>query len=172
MIGIDIVDLNDPLLKKRNDRSVALISSSEDKKINHPQIFWLLWAAKEAVFKTERTIKNFRPREIPITLSLDKHSNITFTSGKIKGQILVDDHHILAIANKKSDLDYFVLNEKVNNWSSTIRQKITECFSEKGVSVSVSKSGTLPLLNDKLPLSITHHGDFAAFAYPNSFLKS
>ena len=172
MIGIDIVDLSDPLFRKRTSRSLDLITSEKDQLIDHPTLFWLLWSAKEAVFKAKREITSFSPKNIPIFLR-QEGSTIRFESDDIKGKIWVDEKYILSIAGENTEpIEYSVVNESSTNWSSTIRKRIKTHFSEKGVSASVNKSGSLPMINDRLPISITHHGEFAAFAYPNSILES
>ncbi len=172
MIGIDIVDLKDPLFKKRTNRSLALISNDHDQFIEHPNLFWLLWSAKEAVFKVKREITSFSPKHIPIALKKDG-SRITFESNDIKGEIWVDSKYMLSIAgDNKNDIRYSVVHENSTNWSSTIRKRIKTHFSERGISASINKSGSLPMINDRLPISITHHGAYAAFAYPNAILES
>ncbi|MEP1094366.1 MAG: 4'-phosphopantetheinyl transferase superfamily protein [Cyclobacteriaceae bacterium] len=171
MIGIDIVDLTDPLFRERTSRSLDLISGENDRLIDHPNLFWLLWSAKEAVFKTKREIKSFAPRDIPISLRKEG-SKIKFESDGIEGEILVSEKNIFSIAGDNQAFEYSVVNEKSNNWSTTIRKRITTHFSEKGIAASVTKSGRLPMLNDRLPISISHHGEFAAFAYPKSILKA
>ena len=64
MTGIDIIDFHDPLLRNRK-HAIRLISHPEDNQ----EDFWALWTAKEAIFKTYRQIKPFRPKEIPITFN-------------------------------------------------------------------------------------------------------
>lgn len=171
MIGIDIVDLKDPLFKARSPRSLSLISNENDKSIDHPQLFWLFWSAKEAVFKTNREVKSFAPKDIPIKLKV-KNSKITFKSGDVKGKIKVKKKYILAVATTKDEkLKHSIVKEQSDNWSTTIRRKITTYFLDKGISAEVNRAPNgLPILNDRLPISITHHGNYAAFAYPNSFL--
>lgn len=171
MIGIDIVDLNDPLFRERTSRSLDLISNENDRFIDHPKLFWLLWSAKEAIFKTKREITSFTPKSIPIALRKEG-TKIKFESDGIEGEIWVGEKSIFSIAGENEAFEYSVVNEKSTNWSTTIRKRITTHFFEKGISASVSKSGSLPVLNDRLPISITHHGEFAAFAYPKSILKA
>ena len=71
MTGIDIVDFHDPLLKNR-EQAIRFITHPDD---NHED-FWALWTAKEAIFKTYRQIKPFRPKEIPITFN----DSLSYTS--------------------------------------------------------------------------------------------
>lgn len=172
MIGIDIVDLSDPLFRERTSRSLDLIASENDQFIDHPKLFWLLWSAKEAVFKSRREITSFAPKNIPIVLTKEG-SKIKFESDDIKGEIWVDKKYILSIAGENTEpIEFSIVNESSENWSSTIRKRIKTHFSERGISASINKSGSLPMINDRLPISITHHGEFAAFAYPNSILKA
>ncbi len=173
MIGIDIVDLNDPLFRKRTKRSLDLISNPKDQTIDHPQLFWLFWSAKEAVFKTKREIRSFAPKDIPISLIIED-SKIKFDSEGIKGVIQVDENYILSVAgNENGDLEHLVVNENCDDWSDTVRKKIKSHFFKKGISADVSRCEKgLPILNDRLPISITHHGKYAAFAYPKTVLMS
>ena len=78
-LGIDIVDLSDPQIQRRNERTLQLVLSAEDKTLEHPNLYWLLWSAKEAIFKCHREAWNFSPTQIPVALS-EIDGAISFTS--------------------------------------------------------------------------------------------
>ena len=95
-LGIDIVDLHDPKIRDRSERSMKLIQHEDDQLIDHPHIFWLLWSAKEAIFKCEREPKNFSPTSISVQLA-DKEEGISFTTERFDGKVIITDEYILAI---------------------------------------------------------------------------
>ena len=55
MPGIDLIDLNDPLLRERGENALRLITH-EDDELPDSLGFWYLWTAKEAVFKQKREL--------------------------------------------------------------------------------------------------------------------
>ncbi|MEQ9402698.1 MAG: 4'-phosphopantetheinyl transferase superfamily protein [Cyclobacteriaceae bacterium] len=170
MIGIDIVDLNDPLFRERTPRSLQLILSKDDQLIEHPKLFWLLWSAKEAIFKSYRAELTFNPTQIPVKLE-NNNGDIFFSSGKVTGQIFIKDHFILAIAKESgSGISYRIFEENTKDWSNTIREKVTHHFTKKGFQISMDRDpiGLPVLAHDRTPISFTHHGKFGAFAYAKS----
>ena len=74
MIGIDIVDINDVLLRPRTREDMRFIKAKGD---NYPEdldpilVYWIVWSAKEAIFKSKRQLKPFDPKLITITFSHD-----------------------------------------------------------------------------------------------------
>lgn len=172
MLGADIIDLNDPLLRERNDRSFGLIRYPQDQPIPHPQLFWLLWTAKEAVFKANREIIAFSPTKISINLK-DQEGGIIFHSGHLTGSFEISHDYILAlVSSKKEDVTLKVYKEDTENWSVLIRQKLESHLEEMGVEHKiVSDKNGLPILSPgDIPISFSHHGKYGAFAYPTSFL--
>lgn len=87
MIGVDIVDLTDPLLKKRNSRALGLISHPQDScpfATSDEELFWLYWTAKEAIFKAYRLPgglpKAFSPKSIPVVYHAFEDGKMWFDS--------------------------------------------------------------------------------------------
>lgn len=170
MIGIDIIDLSDPLLNERSDRSLKLISNHKDRTINHPHLFWLLWTAKEAVFKARRKPAVFAPKEIPIKLKRTD-GRITFISDNLVGSFEVFDSHIIAITNHlKEQVVLKVFNKETTDWSSQIRKKLTEHLQaiEIGLTLTSDENDLPILIPGNIPVSITHHGRFGGFVYPKT----
>lgn len=172
MLGIDIIDLKDPLLKERTKRSFRLINHPEDIFFESENAFWLLWTAKEAVFKANRNLVAFTPKEIPVQIKKKKHTDdkITFTSGSlISGQIFVHDNLIAAIASKENPtgIVHHIFSKGTENVSQeardTLRKFISIQFKIKA-NVIPDKNG-LPVLDfNNQPVSFSHHGGFIAFA--------
>ncbi len=161
MIGIDIVDLNDPLLKSR-ENSLRLISHPQDK-IKHNTSFWHLWCSKEAVFKVHRNIQPFSPTYIPILFS----SNSNFHSDEVKGSVSPSNNYVCSIASTKENYHYEIFECETSNPSLEIRTLIKQWFKNTHITTSVVKDvHGLPMLShNQSPISISHHGKYLAFAY-------
>lgn len=171
MLGIDIVDLKDPLLKKRTNRSLELIKHQEDALIEHPLIFWMLWSAKEAVFKLQRKALYFSPSKIPIHIK-ENNSKIVFQSADICGKFELTEEYILSMCGDLSQIDFKIFKKESTNWSNDIRSMIVSFFKEKGHEYQVSTDElTLPIINpNKSPISISHHHRYGAIAFSKSLL--
>lgn len=174
MLGIDIVDLTDPLLKKRSSRAIDLIKSPGDKLIDQTNIFWLLWTAKEAVFKSHREPLVFDPKSIRIELNL-KEDVVFFKSDQLEGKMIQSKEYILAVCSDDlSSISFEVFEETSKNWHDRLRELIKDFFFKKEKDIEIGSDDlNLPiLLPTKETISITHHGRFGAFVYPTSFLDS
>ncbi|MEQ9466210.1 MAG: 4'-phosphopantetheinyl transferase superfamily protein [Ekhidna sp.] len=172
MLGIDIVDLEDPKLRERDDRSLDLIRNKEDILIDHPNQFWLLWSAKEAIFKCKREPINYSPSKIPIKLKKED-DHITFESDGIKGEIHDAKDYILAICGDLDKIDYQIFTKKNSNWSEGIRFMVIDFFREKGLDYHIGSDDlNLPVIEPARELiSITHHGRYGAVAFPKNILS-
>ncbi|MEP0984694.1 4'-phosphopantetheinyl transferase superfamily protein [Ekhidna sp.] len=171
MIGIDIVDLEDPSFKERNARSLDLIKSKEDVLIEHKYLFWILWSAKEAVFKCRREPLNFAPTKIPIAIKEDENG-ITFSSNELSGKVILTDQYMIAICGNMDEFDFHTFEKNNNNWSEGIRFMIIEFFRDHGQDYHIGSDDlnlpTIEPLNEII--SISHHGRFGAVAYPKKLL--
>ena len=81
MIGIDIVDIKDPLLHLRTADHLRFIEAEGDQYPEHIDpilLYWIVWSAKEAVFKSKRQLKSFDPKLITVIL-YDFEPITTFT---------------------------------------------------------------------------------------------
>ncbi|MEP1035445.1 4'-phosphopantetheinyl transferase superfamily protein [Ekhidna sp.] len=171
MLGIDIVDIKDPSFKERNERTLDLINNSEDVQIEHPHLFWILWSAKEAIFKCRREPINFAPTKIPVQLS-NEGGEITFASGDLKGKVTIKDEYILATCGDLDSLQIHVFEKKDNNWSEGIRFMIIEYFRDLGHDYHIGSDDlNLPIIEpSKQEISISHHGRYGAVAFKKSLL--
>lgn len=166
-LGIDIVDLSDPQLHKRDHRALKLVLNSEDQTIDHPQLYWLLWSAKEAVFKCHREAWNFAPTQIPIKFS-EIDGAISFTSNEIEGKIEMTDEYILAICSDNlAEIEYEILNTNEIGSGIMVREAVVASFKDMNIDISIGADDlNLPiLLPGNEPISISHHHHWSAFAY-------
>lgn len=169
-IGIDIVDLHDPQLKHRNERALKLILHPDDQLIEHPHLYWLLWSAKEAIFKCQREALNFSPSSIPVKLVADGEA-ISFTSEDLTGTFEVTEQYVVAVCgDQKAALDYATVATEQVSTSQTVRDYIVGYFQKKGLDFAIGADDlNLPtLLPKNVPISISHHLHWSAFAYPKS----
>lgn len=167
-LGIDIVDLNDHQLKKRDERAMKLVINSKDKTIEHPLLYWILWSAKEAIFKCYREAWNFSPTQIPVALS-ETDGVIFFSSKDLQGKIEISDSYILAICSDDLEMvEYEIINTDRKSNGTTIRENIISFFNAKNIDISIGSDDlNLPiLLPNKDPISVSHHYHWSAFAYP------
>ena len=171
MLGIDIVDLNDPKLKERNERSLDLIKNPKDQMILHPQVYWLLWSAKEAVFKCLRETINFSPTSIPIQLEVE-NGEITFKSNTIEGEIRVTKDYILALCSDDlSQTQHKIIKKTTIIDGDMLRDEIKNHLANEQVEIGSDDLNLPILLPSKEAISISHHGNYGAFIYPTSITQ-
>lgn len=173
MPGIDLIDLSDPLLRKREKNALRLITHPDDKCPDELG-FWYLWTAKEAVFKLRRELINFDPKEIPISIT-STNDGITFTSGNTQGFFKVDEEVILAIAHtSEEEVGYEFIQCEDRDQSTKLRQKLTDHLLKKfDIVTEISSDGDgLPVIKvNNQPVSLTHHYHHMAFAYDAGQIK-
>ncbi|MEM0939867.1 MAG: 4'-phosphopantetheinyl transferase superfamily protein [Bacteroidota bacterium] len=173
MLGIDIVDLKDPKLKVRGDRAFQLILNQYDELLSHEREYWIVWSAKEAVFKCRREALNFSPTHIPIQLK-EMNKVISFTSSELSGKIAMTDSYVLALCSDKMDkIGFQIFESKEISNSNTTRESIITFFKKRQIEVSIGADDlNLPiLLPFKEPISLSHHGHWSAFVYPKYILE-
>lgn len=167
MLGIDIVDLHDPVLKERDERSLRFIKHPADTVIEHDQIYWLLWSAKEAVFKCLREANNYSPTSIPVIME-ETDGKIIFTSNHLEGEINITSDYILAICSdnlKKIQFEIIKATSTVD--SDSLRKEINDYFKELNVQIGSDDLNLPILLPSEDPISISHHRNYGAFAFPS-----
>lgn len=175
MIGVDIVDHKDPLLRKRDERSFRLIRNTEDRHsdfdISEEQLFWLYWVAKEATYKAIRKRVRFDPKKIPVKIS--KYDNIwCFQSENINGILEQNSNYtfgICALSNVDlNQLNYQIFDCRERDQSAGIRKRMVKSLIDKGkgqVSLAVDEMG-LPAVRydgDFHLATFTHHHHLMAY---------
>lgn len=163
MIGIDIVDLHDPKLRERTDRALDLILHPADTYPQHTQLFWLVWTAKEAIFKCNRKANTFSPSTLQVNINETSQNEFHFNSLSITGVIHCNHYYVLAIASKDHTPVYQLFYSKDTCKSHYIRNKISSHLAPSQ-RLTEDPQG-LPVINPSgKPVSITHHYHYAAFA--------
>jgi phosphopantetheinyl transferase (holo-ACP synthase) len=163
MIGIDIIDLSDPLLRTRNQRTMNMILHPEDCHPTSRQTFWLLWTSKEAIYKAHRTTSPFRPKTIKVAISEVNRGHFIFNSDRYHGEIFENKHFILAICTQNIFPRFSVYYHPSLMNSQIIREKLRPLIAPNQQLVS---SNRIPsLMPSGRPTSISHHGRYGAFAF-------
>lgn len=166
MIGIDIVDLKDPLFHYRDERAFRLIKHPEESICDHHNAFWLYWTAKEAVFKQYRKRIHFKPKHYKISIS-SNHNKIMFRSEIGLGEYVISDEYILAIAYPlNSNYTFKVCNVSDQNILDLIQLELN--FEE---SVGQDSLGLPIILPTGKTVSITDHGRFGAYVIADKVPK-
>ena len=167
MIGIDIIDINDVLLHPRTGEHMRFIKAKGDKypeDIDPILLYWIVWSAKEAIFKSKRQLKPFDPKLITITFS---HS-LNFSSKELSGLVEITSNYVLAIATQESIklIHKIWMNDQKVYPQKAVRKRIIEYFKPLNVRFTLDEN-QLPLLSvneeKKFPVSLTHHGKYMGF---------
>jgi phosphopantetheinyl transferase len=170
MIGVDIVDLGDPHSRKRNEEDLRFILTSEDllPTIDDNNLqYWVIWAAKEAVFKAHRELTNFDPKKFHI--QFDPKIEDQFSSGEFRGRLTINPNYIFAICAKNLSQAHFeIFESKATDQSSEVRAKFLALFSSQDkITIGVDEDA-LPIMiqNDQQSqISFSHHGRYLACGY-------
>ncbi len=167
MIGIDLVDLTDPLLKPRDHRTLQLITHPLDQYDPQDHIFWLLWTAKESIFKCRRKIEPFDPKSIPIKIQKSETS-FRFQSEDISGHFIIEVNRILAVCSlDNTPFNYSIWKRVKINPSEDVRERALLLLNANANQLITKDENDLPCLSESLlPLSFTHHGKYCGLAYP------
>ena len=167
MIGIDIVDIKDPLLHLRTADHLRFIKAKGDQypeNIDPILLYWIVWSAKEAVFKSKRQLKSFDPKLITVIFSNDLH----FSSKKLLGTVETTPSYVVATAAPPSmELMHQIwMNHQKASSQKIIRARIIAYFKPLNIRFTLDEN-QLPLLcvneEKEFPISLTHHGNYLAF---------
>ncbi len=174
MPGIDLVDLNDPLLRKRDQKALRLILHPKDSFPAHLG-FWYLWTAKEAIFKHHRELTNFAPKEIPVAIT-EQNGKASFVSNELVGQFKIVKGIIIAICSElNEDVDFHFFQGGSRHQSKEIRSKVENYLLQKyHIKTIISSDGNgLPIIDfTGQSISFTHHFHYLAFAFDRNLLKA
>lgn len=169
MVGIDLVDLSDPLLKPRDHRALRLISHPDDHVPDHPHSFWLLWTAKEAVFKAQRQIIPFEPKKIAVSIS-QRDNALSFQSETLRGNIFQDQSIIYAIVHSENQpCHHQILKRNTQSPSEEVRAMAIQFMKlnyQLQVAIHTDEKDLPVLSHQQLPISFTHHHDYLGFTLP------
>jgi len=145
LIGVDIVDFADPLLKKRTARALLLISHPLDScpfDLSENELFWLYWTAKEAAFKAHRWQVPFSPKEIGVNYFKYENDSFHFRAAwkkELVGIASLTTSHLMAVCS-----------------TGSIQSIITKKYSLEEVDQSMAIG---PLIEEDLPEGFELYND-------------
>ncbi|MEQ9101972.1 MAG: 4'-phosphopantetheinyl transferase superfamily protein [Imperialibacter sp.] len=174
MIGVDIVDLTDPLLKPRSQRALRFISRPNDhcpEGTDDEIMYWLFWAAKEAVFKAERQRLAFSPKEIEVVYSKKAGDRLLYRGkwlNEINGYSILKKDNIISVATNSNIEAVKWKAFKLN--TSNQSQELRDCFQrEMGPDFQILPDvAGLPTVRHNYatkPASISHHHHLGVVAW-------
>ncbi|MEQ8238814.1 MAG: 4'-phosphopantetheinyl transferase superfamily protein [Cyclobacteriaceae bacterium] len=171
MIGIDIFDRSDERTKKRSLADLRFILADDEVAFDNPNIFWLYWTAKEAVFKASRNPNSpFFPKKISITF---EEKSLQFSSkydGLIfQGQCLLTNDYIMSYCQLPHlKTIYEVIHNGIKNWSEHIRSIATSDLqnTDENLKITTDADGLPMISNVNLPICFSHHHHHGAYIYP------
>ncbi|MEQ8531302.1 MAG: 4'-phosphopantetheinyl transferase superfamily protein [Imperialibacter sp.] len=177
MIGVDIVDLTDPLLKPRSRRELRFISHPNDhypKGIGEETLYWLLWVAKEAIFKAERSEQAFSPKEIEVMYSKTVGDRLLYRGrwlNEINGYSILKKDNIISVATNSNieAVKWKTFKLKTSNQS----QELRDCFQREmepdfQILQDVAGLPTVRHNHTTTPASISHHHHLGIVAWVES----
>jgi len=178
IIGNDLIDLEIALDKPRrnNDRFLSKVFSdneiSQIHSYSNPELaIWKMWSMKEAAYKAHQRLFQISARLDPVTyecdldnLSVSKNQNIYIIKS------VQDENHIYSWLEFKN-LDHIKISYSTNYKSEFLKEfSIRTGHDLQNIEFRKNKLGIPELLlqntGTSLPISITHHGRFAAICFP------
>ncbi len=193
LVGNDVVDLRDrdarpETLHARFDARVftpaerLALERSEDPTRQR----WRLWSAKEAAYKVARKLdvsSTFSPSRFEVELDRDARGTVCYRGRRFAVRVLEQDGGLHALATPEAEHDTELVHALVRlpasskllprELSRAVRRLACERIAPRlGVSAAdleVRKRERIPelwLADEPLPvdLSLSHHGELAAFA--------
>ena len=178
MVGNDIVDL-DEALKSSDwqrprflDKLFTELEQNYIKKAKDPFLMvWRLWSIKEASYKLYTQIhlsRFYNPKGFECTLK-DNYTTVGFKGFRCFVKTIVTSNYVISEArlNKKklgSEIVKFTSTDQ-KNYSEELKLRLLNYV---GNSYRLTKNEfNIPTLNDgkkQINVSLTHHGNYGAFA--------
>jgi phosphopantetheinyl transferase (holo-ACP synthase) len=189
MTGNDIVDIKMAAVEsnwKRKQFLEKIFTPQEQHYIKNAalpaEMVWKLWSIKESGYKVyTRQFGGyfFAPQKFSCTLLSATTGLVTFNNISYQTNTITTDNYVYSIASQTRNRDAAFINSCFHlpemhycQQQQFIHKKIIDsyitvnCESKKNMVVVKDKNG-IPFLccddNLQIPISITHHGRFAAF---------
>jgi phosphopantetheinyl transferase len=167
VIGIDIVDIKDSLFHPRTADHLRYIKAKGDQypeNIDPNLLYWIVWSAKEAIFKSKRQLILFNPKLITVVFSNNSH----FSSKDLVGTVETTPNYVVATAAPPSMevMQQIWMNHQKASSQKIIRARIIAYFKPLNIRFTLDEN-QLPLLcvneEKEFPISLSHHGNYIAF---------
>lgn len=185
MIGNDLVDVQIAFSEKKSEnlrfiekvftlQEQKLISQSEDKETT----LWLLWSMKEAAYKAHQRVTRhetkFNPKDYKCRLlNFSNLAEVKVSSSFYFINYSCTDRYIHSIATESSAVTVF---EKIYYKKQEAKLSFIKDYSNKNglapgnVSIEKDALGIPSIVNEKtrnkVPVSLSHHGNFSAYIFP------
>lgn len=191
MIGNDIVDLAQAAQDSNWQRRgfLAKLFTDYEQDIIHAvtnpeQLVWLLWSLKESAYKAqfrETRQRVFAPQKISCQLNklTETAAEATVTYGRVyQATSVINSCYVASVAwlpavtQQPAHNVFPILDIHYKNQHQAVRQEAINCiFSHLAIkpdSVAIHKNRFgIPFLSagsQQIPLSLSHHGQYGAFA--------
>lgn len=184
MIGNDLIEIEKAFSNSRlhNFRFRKKVFTASEEKIidsseNRELTFWILWSMKEAAYKVHQRLTKAAPKLNPFAFECSISSD--YNSGTVKigechyfVKIRISEKHIHTVATADKNLTFL---HKFYQVGQDYKKLFSEYISEElklsePVSVTKDKSRIPSFQNknskEKMPLSISHDGKYAALVFP------
>lgn len=178
IIGNDIIDLKIALAKPRirnirflskifSEKEISQLDEQDDPELS----IWKMWAMKETAYKAHQRIFQFAARFDPLSYTCDLNEfHIIKDAAIYHIKINQDKDHLYAWLATEP-IDHIKIPYSSTYWNDFTRQfynrsgigpeDIKICKNELGIpELAFNNNST------RLPVSITHHGRFAAICFP------
>lgn len=189
MIGNDIVDITVAAAEsnwRRKGFLEKIFTLQEQLYINNAilpdEMVFKLWSMKESAYKVYNRQyggRFFAPQKFSCTLLSATTGLVTFNNVSYQTTTIAAKKYIYSIACLKGFTNtellsscFYLPKMEYSKQQQFINKKIVDCYTKltderkEDISIVKDKNG-IPFLhcsnNDKVPISITHHGSFAAF---------
>jgi len=178
IIGNDIIDLSIALKKPRisDPRFLSKIFAEEEleqlRTSHNPELaIWIMWAMKEAAYKAHQRIFKKPPSLNPTTYRCNLEERCVLKADScypVKWEITLD--HIYCYSSDQH-LHHAQFPFKISYKNDIINEvaKVTT-FSSNAIALHKNATGVPSIIfegcKEPIPISITHHGRFAAICFP------
>ncbi|SDS39209.1 4'-phosphopantetheinyl transferase superfamily protein [Christiangramia echinicola] len=182
MIGNDIIDLKIARAEGKSDNirfidkvftefERSLILNSQDPELH----LWILWSMKEAAYKAHQRIYDLPRKLNPRTFGCkyihqENSGKVSIGSIEYSIDVLTTSEYIHSITSSGALLQMAFFNGQTSRSELLARFLSINSIEMDEIKLYKDFNGvpSIPLKNSpkKLPISLSHHGNFTAFAIP------
>ena len=182
MIGNDIIDLKIARAERKSDnlRFMDKVFTNNEKNLilnaQDPDLqLWVLWSMKEAAYKAHQRIYDLprilNPGSYECKYSKEENSGIVKIGSSEYGiNILITSEYIHSTTYTKEYSQVVYANGNTSKYDLLINFLTQNAFERDEIQLSKDHKGIpsicLKDLSKKLPISLSHHGNFTAFTIP------
>ena len=182
MIGNDIIDLKIARTERKSDNSRFMdkVFTDDEKSLilnaHDPELhLWILWSMKEAAYKAHQRIhdlpRKLNPKSYECKYSHQEISGeVKIGSSEYNIDVLITSEYIHSTTSRGELLQMAFTNRQASTFNllaeflsrNSINKDEIELFKDLNGIPSIHLKNS----SKKLPFSLSHHGNFTAFAIP------